>query len=249
VRKKIAVIIVTFVVVIPPDYLESKSFVYFSPDDKPTDKLIELISTAKHKIHAAVYMITDQKIAQALVDAKARGVDVQLIVDKSSVDTAYGKGPFLKKNKVSLYVFAGPSRTSPRWFETKPAVSPHHERGDKGARPEEQRSCVSKGRPSKRSKFSALMHNKFALIDDQLWTGSFNWTKNANHKNQENVVVTDHKEIYKPFEDQFKILQRRCQHLPGEKNQEPKVMDSWFSFDTIKVMVVAFLRSVRSFLG
>jgi phosphatidylserine/phosphatidylglycerophosphate/cardiolipin synthase-like enzyme len=60
---------------------------------------------------------------------------------------------------------------------------------------------------------SALMHNKFALIDDHLWTGSFNWTKRANKENQENVIVTTDTEIYAKFEQHFHILKNRCEQV------------------------------------
>lgn len=40
------------------------------------------------------------------------------------------------------------------------------------------------------------MHHKFALIDNQiLITGSFNWTRSASERNQENVIVTDNEEL------------------------------------------------------
>ena len=36
------------------------------------------------------------------------------------------------------------------------------------------------------------MHNKFAVIDDEIvLTGSFNWTSAAANNNQENLVVVD----------------------------------------------------------
>jgi phosphatidylserine/phosphatidylglycerophosphate/cardiolipin synthase-like enzyme len=54
------------------------------------------------------------------------------------------------------------------------------------------------------------MHNKFAILDDCLWTGSFNWTRSANTKNQENVVIIYDVEVCEKFEKQFLILQKRC---------------------------------------
>ena len=214
---------VSFFVFIPLIYLESKSFVYFSPDHKPTEKLLVLIRQAKRKIHAAVYMITDHQIAQALVDAKARGVDVQMIVDTSTVDLEYGKGTFLRKNNIDIFVFREQTKSG-------------------------KNKSKSKYKSSKNSRYGALMHNKFALIDNQLWTGSFNWTKNANMRNQENVVLTDDQEIYQPFEEQFKVILERCEKLESIKNHEPETPDSWFYFEAIKSGIIDFLKSFRKFL-
>ncbi len=54
------------------------------------------------------------------------------------------------------------------------------------------------------------MHNKFVLIDNKVWTGSFNWTWSANNINQENIVITDDRSVVRQFEKQFEILKERC---------------------------------------
>lgn len=79
--------------------------VYFSPNDRPTARLIELIQGAKKRIHAAVYMLTDQKIADQLIAAKQRNVDVQIIVDKISMESSYGKGKKLQEAGISMFVY------------------------------------------------------------------------------------------------------------------------------------------------
>ena len=152
--------------------LSAHSEAYFSPDDHPADRLISLINSTKRKIYGAVYMFTDALIAQALINAKKRGVDVKIIVDNATMDYEYGKGALLKENGIDVYVFSI---------------------------------------PSKKAKFGTpLMHNKFALLDNQLWTGSFNWTKSANQKNQENVILTTNKKVYAKYEKQFEILKGRA---------------------------------------
>jgi len=154
----------------------SKSLVYFSPDDKPQTHLISYINGAKNRIYAAVYMFTDKQIAQALIDAKDRGVDVEIIADRTSLDSPYGKILFLQEHGVKTFIF--------------------------------------KLKPTKYSRYGPLMHNKFAVIDNTVWTGSFNWTISANQRNQENVIYTDEKNVHEKFLTHFSILKERCSATP-----------------------------------
>ena len=161
--------------------------VFFAPDDRPATRLVELLDGAHQKIYAAIYMITDQKIAQALVRARKRGVEVQIIVDASSMVGNYGKGQQLKASNIDLYVFG-----------------------------------------AEHSFRQPLMHNKFAIIDNKVWTGSFNWTKSANEKNQENVILTDSADVRMRFEHHFKLLKERCQHFAARPQPSEKESSSWW---------------------
>ncbi len=54
---------------------------------------------------------------------------------------------------------------------------------------------------------SALMHNKFCVIDNQLvWTGSFNPTHRGNEKNNNNAVVYQSQLLAKNYEEEFQEL-------------------------------------------
>ena len=62
----------------------------------------------------------------------------------------------------------------------------------------------SHGIQVRHDKTSYFMHHKFAIIDGKtLVNGSFNWTKQAITGNQENVIISDDKEIVKPYIQQF----------------------------------------------
>ena len=51
------------------------------------------------------------------------------------------------------------------------------------------------------------MHNKFAIIDNEfLVTGSYNWTKAANTKNDENIMIIDCPYIIGIYQEQFERL-------------------------------------------
>ena len=54
---------------------------------------------------------------------------------------------------------------------------------------------------------SLLMHHKFAIVDRTLLiNGSLNWTLQALHGNQENVLVTTKQSLVAPFVEQFQHL-------------------------------------------
>lgn len=58
--------------------------------------------------------------------------------------------------------------------------------------------------PDKRS---ALMHNKFFVIDKKiLWTGSFNFTENASHKNNENAVIFNIPQLVANYQKEFEEM-------------------------------------------
>lgn len=51
------------------------------------------------------------------------------------------------------------------------------------------------------------MHHKFAIFDNErLLTGSYNWTRSAAEKNQENVIVSDDKRPLAAYKEEFEKL-------------------------------------------
>ncbi len=99
--------------------------VLFSPVDKPTKRLLELISTSQRRIYAAVYMITDKIIAQALIEAKVkRNVDVQIITDKITYESVFGKGKLLRESGIPLFIYEEKKSPTTRLFGYGPIM--HH---------------------------------------------------------------------------------------------------------------------------
>ena len=71
--------------------------VIYSLDKKQNDReIIALIDDAKTYVYFAIYTFTLPNIADALVDAKKRGVDVRGIVDSEQSSNSYG-APITKK--------------------------------------------------------------------------------------------------------------------------------------------------------
>ena len=52
-----------------------------------------------------------------------------------------------------------------------------------------------------------IMHDKFAVFDGkEAFTGSYNWTNNAEHNNWENALFTDEPQVIKAYEKEFETL-------------------------------------------
>ena len=68
--------------------------VAFSPGDAE-QTVIASIRNAQHSIHMAAYSFTSRPIAQALIDARNRGVEVEAVLDKSSETGRYSGATFL----------------------------------------------------------------------------------------------------------------------------------------------------------
>ena len=57
------------------------------------------------------------------------------------------------------------------------------------------------------------MHHKFAIFDGNiLVNGSFNWTRSASERNQENIVVTNNKYLLEKFSAYFEKVWRTMSH-------------------------------------
>ena len=69
--------------------------VAFSPHMGATELVVKAISEAKKSIRVAAYSFTSKPIAQALLDAHKRGIDVKAVVDRSQARAKYTSANFL----------------------------------------------------------------------------------------------------------------------------------------------------------
>lgn len=61
--------------------------------------------------------------------------------------------------------------------------------------------------PLRIKKDRGLMHHKFCLIDGEiLITGSYNWTRSANRRNDENLIILHLPEVVRIYKDYFDRL-------------------------------------------
>ena len=117
---------------------------YFSPNGGATEAIVKEINSAKQEILVQAYSFTSKPIAKALVDARKRGIKIEVVLDKSQRREKYTSADFV--------VHAG----IPTFIDDRHAIA----------------------------------HNKIMILDRQtLITGSFNFTKAAEEKNAENLLI------------------------------------------------------------
>ena len=95
--------------------------VMFSPKGGITDRIIDLIGKANKNIRVAIYMITDIRLARALEDAQARGVQVLMIVDPASNGQS-GKADYLASRGVSVYLYNNAGKNNKGGFSFAPLM-------------------------------------------------------------------------------------------------------------------------------
>lgn len=89
----------------PKSEKQSSTCVFFAPDDNLRAELIKIIDGEKEAIQSAIFMVTDKEIAHALVRAKQRGVDVQLIVDVGCLKDKASKIPLLAAHGCTIFLY------------------------------------------------------------------------------------------------------------------------------------------------
>jgi phosphatidylserine/phosphatidylglycerophosphate/cardiolipin synthase-like enzyme len=145
---------------VPPAAEEDGIAVYFSPNGGCADAIVHAIDGAHECVYVQAAQFTSAPIARALVAAKARGVDVRVVVDRKKEDDDHSQIDRLLAAGIATF-----------------ADGQHH-----------------------------TAHNKLMLIDHHLiLTGSFNFTRDADTENAENLLVIDGKpQLLAAYERNFK---------------------------------------------
>lgn len=137
-------------------------------------RLTDEIGSAKREIVVAVYQFTSRQLADALANARRRGVDVRVLVDGTQAADRgiYGEAlKILESGGVAL------RRVYPAGVDKKGA---------------------------KMTAQTPRFHHKFCVIDgERLITGSYNWTVQADTDNHENVVLLSKRDVAKQYLDRF----------------------------------------------
>jgi len=135
----------------------------FSRTDRIPDSLVAAIDATRSTLRLALYELNLPGVADAIVRAKQRGVDVKLIYDQG-----HGSAPAAGGG-------SQPAATSGPSAQYRQVVAAGVE------------TRLLKGGGS-----YGIMHNKIAIFDGELVeTGSFNWTNAADGSNFENALFRD----------------------------------------------------------
>jgi phosphatidylserine/phosphatidylglycerophosphate/cardiolipin synthase-like enzyme len=156
--------------------------VCFSPDGNCLSAITAEIENAKTEIRIQAYSLSTKPIADAVVNAKEAGINVEIILDKSS--------PVAQNNAVYFDSLKG----IPTYLDAKHAVADNN----------------------------VIIIDKGTVI-----TGSFNFTKEADAKNAENLLIIksdrlastyhDNWELHKSHADKFKVSEQ------PQSQQKPKI--------------------------
>ena len=118
--------------------------VCFTPGQNCEKLIVKEINIAQENIRVQAYSFTSLPIANALINAQRRGIDVQVILDESHRKDSHSVMPLLKKNRIPIMI------------DERPAIA----------------------------------HSKIMIFDQNtVLTGSYNFTKSAQERNAENVLL------------------------------------------------------------
>lgn len=80
--------------------------VYFSPHGATTRAVVNEIRDARTEILVQAYSFTSAPIAKALIDARKRGVHIEVILDKSNRSKKYSAADFMAHSGIPIYIDA-----------------------------------------------------------------------------------------------------------------------------------------------
>jgi phosphatidylserine/phosphatidylglycerophosphate/cardiolipin synthase-like enzyme len=78
--------------------------VHFSPKGGCTDTVVRELGHARHLVQVLAYSFSSKPIAQALVEAKLRGVHVEIVLDHSNESESYSDLHFFKEQGLTPFI-------------------------------------------------------------------------------------------------------------------------------------------------
>ena len=77
---------------------------YFSPHGGATEAIVKELNSAQNEILIQAYSFTSKPIAKALVEAKKRGIRIEVILDKSQRSEKYSSADFIAHAGILTYI-------------------------------------------------------------------------------------------------------------------------------------------------
>jgi len=84
--------------------IEETRDAFFTPGDQTTKEVVALLNAATATVHVQAYSFTSAPIAEALVEAKRRGVDVIAVLDRTQQTANYSSADFLAHEGVATFI-------------------------------------------------------------------------------------------------------------------------------------------------
>ncbi len=78
---------------------------FFSPDDDIQKQLLSFIQQEQQSIKIAIFILTDKEVAQALIQAKNRGVKIEIVTDAACIHDRYSKINLLRENGFNIFIY------------------------------------------------------------------------------------------------------------------------------------------------
>jgi phosphatidylserine/phosphatidylglycerophosphate/cardiolipin synthase-like enzyme len=95
-------LVVSVLVLFTLNAAASDTQVAFSPNGGATELVVTTIRSAHATIRMAAYSFTSEPIAVALVEAKERGVDVRLVIDRKENIRGYTAATFVSNHGIAV---------------------------------------------------------------------------------------------------------------------------------------------------
>ena len=76
---------------------------FFSPNGGATGAIVWELNAAKTEVLVQAYSFTSKPIAKALIDAKKRGVKIEVVLDKNQRREKYTSADFVAHAGIDLY--------------------------------------------------------------------------------------------------------------------------------------------------
>lgn len=158
-----------------------------TPREQTTNGVIaNALGQASQSVDLALFVFTDQGIADVLATHSA--IPIRTLIDRSFIYRYHSEG-------LDMLGLALPDHRCKYEKDNKPWNTPIDNVGY---------PVLADG---------DKLHHKFALLDDrQVIIGSHNWSKAANHKNDENLLIIDNATVAAHFKQEFERLYKKA-HL------------------------------------
>jgi hypothetical protein len=155
--------------------------IFFSPRGGCTEAVVQEIQDARTSISVQAYSFTSAPIAEALVEAHRRGIEVRVILDKSQRTEKYSSADFLQHAGV------------PVWIDTKHAIAHNKTMIIDGA-------TVITGSFNFTKAAEESNAENLLVIRDKLLAEHYanNWRKHAEHSELYEAKLQGYSEIQQP---------------------------------------------------